>query len=46
MRAPLFKHPLETSLGEVGLHQIFRHIGDSETGKCRSEEHTSELQSQ
>ncbi len=34
MRAPLFKRPPETPLGEVGLHQIFRHTGGSKTGKC------------
>ncbi len=36
-RAPIFKHPFETALGEMRLCQILRHIGQAESGKRRSE---------
>src|SRR6516164_6775977 len=31
--APFFKDPLETTLGEIWLSQILRHIGQAETGQ-------------
>ena len=29
--APVLKHPRETTLGEMGLRQVLRHIGELET---------------
>jgi aryl-alcohol dehydrogenase-like predicted oxidoreductase len=35
--APVFKHPLETALVDMGLCQLLRHIGQAETGQRRIE---------
>ena len=32
-RAPIFKHPLEATSGDIGLRQILRHISQTKTCK-------------
>jgi hypothetical protein len=36
-RAPVLKHSLDTTLGEMGLRQILRHIGQAESSQRRIE---------
>jgi hypothetical protein len=34
-RAPILKDPLKAALGELGLRQVLRHIGQAESGQRR-----------
>ena len=36
-RTPILEHPLQATLGDLGLHQVLRHIGRAESSQCRIE---------
>jgi hypothetical protein len=45
-RTPIFEHALETSLGDMGLNQILRQIGEAESAQCRSEDRGERIENE